>query len=218
MDYINKNKVLVLGAGQAAMQVIDILLNDPGCQVVGCLDDNPNLQGKELFGVPVLGKMELLEKLWAESFFNSAIVGVGINLPVRQALYDRLVSLGVPLVNAIDPTVRINRQAVLGKGIVLCSFVHLGVCAQIEDNCFIGAHTSIDHHCHLGKTVFMGPGCLLSGTVQVGERSLFGDGVMVQLGLKIGKGCRIASGAIVVKDVPDHHSLKHRLNMELKEI
>lgn len=211
-------RVLILGAGQAAMQVADILLHDRSCQLVGFLDDNPDMQGQSIFGIPVLGGFNKLEELWHSGFFNASIVGVGLNVKFRHACYERLKALHIPLVNAIDPTVRINRQVTLGQGIVLCSFVHLGVCANLEDNCFIGAHCSIDHHCHLGQTVFMGPGCLLSGTVSVGDKTLFGDGVLVQLGLKIGQGCRIASGAIVIHDVPDRHSLKHKLNMELKPI
>ncbi|MGM9991786.1 MAG: acetyltransferase [Candidatus Bruticola sp.] len=211
-------RVLILGAGQAAMQTADILLHDRTCQLVGFLDDNPDLQGQAIFGIPVLGGFSQLESLWKGGFFDASIVGIGLNVQARHACYERLQALQIPLVNAIDPTVRINRQAVLGRGIVLCSFVHLGVCAHLEDNCFIGAHCSIDHHCHLGKTVFMGPGCLLSGTVSVGDKTLFGDGVLVQLGLNIGRECRISSGAIVIHDVPDRHSLKHRLNMELKPI
>lgn len=211
-------RVLILGAGQAAMQVADILLHDPSCQLVGFLDDNPEMQGQSIFGFPVLGGFSALEELWQRGAFDASIVGVGLNVKVRHACYERLKSLHIPLVNAIDPTVRINRQVTLGQGIVLCSFVHLGVCAHLEDNCFIGAHCSIDHHCHLGQTVFMGPGCLLSGTVSVGDKTVFGDGVLVQLGLNIGQGCRVASGAIVIHDVPAFHSLKHKLNMELKPI
>ena len=145
-----------------------------------------------------------------------AIVGVGINLKARAALYQRLKGLGIPLVNAIDPTVRLNRQATLGEGIVLCSFVHVGVCAHIGDNSFIGAHSSIDHHCQIGSTVFMGPGCLLSGTVRVGSGTLFGSGVLVQLGLTIGEGCRIASGVTVIKDLPAHRGLRNALHQEIR--
>lgn len=209
-------RVLVVGGGQAAMQIIDILWHDPTCQVVGCLDDDSQLHGQEIFGVPILGGSDLLEKLWREKFFTAAIVGVGINLKARAALYQRLKGLGIPLVNAIDPTVRHNRQATLGEGIVLCSFVHVGVCAHIGDNSFIGAHSSIDHHCQIGSTVFMGPGCLLSGTVRVGSGTLFGSGVLVQLGLTIGEGCRIASGVTVIKDLPAHRGLRNALHQEIR--
>ena len=47
-------RVLILGAGQAAMQVADILLHDRSCQLIGFLDDNPDMQGQSIFGFPVL--------------------------------------------------------------------------------------------------------------------------------------------------------------------
>ncbi len=58
------SRVLILGAGQAAMQVADILLHDPSCQLVGFLDDNPDMQGQDVFGFPVLGGLSQLEELF----------------------------------------------------------------------------------------------------------------------------------------------------------
>lgn len=203
-------RVLVLGAGVAAMQVMDILLNDRAVAPVGCLDDNPAMAGANLFGVPVLGPLDRLDELWRERAFDAAIVGIGTNLPVRMALYERLRSRDIPLVNAIDPSARLNRHAVMGQGNVLCSFVHLGVAAQLGDNCFLAAHTSVDHHCRLGSHVLLGPGCLLSGTVTVGDQVLFGSGVIVQPTLRIGSRCRISSGAVILRDVPDDHAVKLR--------
>lgn len=203
-------RVLVLGAGVAAMQVLDILLHDRTVAPVGCLDDHPGLQGASLFGVPVLGPMDRLAGLWEDRAFDAAIVGIGTNLPVRIALYRRLRALDIPLVNAVDPSARINRHAVLGQGIVLCSFVHLGVAAELGDNCFLAAHSSVDHHCRLGSHVVMGPGSLLSGGVSVGDEVLMGSGVIVQPTLTVGSRCRIASGSVILRDVADDHAVKLR--------
>lgn len=201
-------RVLVLGAGVAAMQVLDILLNDASVELVGCLDDNPALHGKVLLGVPVLGGMDLMET--RRETFDAAVVGIGTNLPVRIRLFERCRSLGIPLANAIDPTARLNRHAVMGEGNVLCSFVHLGVGASLGDNCFLAAHTSVDHHCRLGSHVLLGPGCLLSGSVTVGDDVLFGSGVVVQPTLTVGSRCRVASGSVILRDVPSDHAVKLR--------
>ena len=211
-------RVLVLGAGVAAMQVLDILLHDRHYVPVGCLDDNPALEGANLFGVPVRGPMARLDELWAEQAFDCAIVGVGTNLPVRRKLYRRLVEMGIPLASAIDPSARINRHAVVGQGVVLCSFVHVGVNAVVGDNCFLAAHCNVDHHCRLGETVLMGPGCLLSGGVRIGGDTLMGSGVIVQPCLAIGSECRIASGSVIIADVPEKHALKMRPNQELRKL
>jgi sugar O-acyltransferase (sialic acid O-acetyltransferase NeuD family) len=211
-------RVLVLGAGAAAMQILDILLHDPSVAVVGCLDDNPALHQTSLFGVPVLGSLDRLAELRAQEAFDQAIVGVGTNLPVRRNLYLRCRELGIPLANAIDPSARLNRHVVLGQGNVLCSFVHLGVGAVLGDNCFLAAHTSVDHHCRLGDHVVLGPGCLLSGTVTVGDEVLFGSGVVVQPTLTIGSRCRIASGAVILRDIPEGHAVKLRPATEVTTV
>ncbi len=208
-------RVLVLGAGVAAMQVLDILLHDREVLPVGCLDDHASLHGVQLFGVPVLGGLDRLDELWRDRVFDAAIVGIGTNVPVRAAMYGRLQDSGIPLVNAIDPSARINRQALLGQGLVLCAFVHVGVAATLGDNCFLAAHSSVDHHCSLGRHVVMGPGCLLSGTVTVGDGTLFGSGVIVQPGLKVGARCRVASGSVILRDIPSEHAVKMRPPTEI---
>lgn len=208
-------RVLVLGAGMAAMQILDILWHDGGMQPVGCLDDNPQMLGKELFGAKVLGPMSMLSQLWQERRFDAAIVGVGTNMKVRHQLYTQLKEQQIPLANAIDPSARLNRHALIGQGVVICSFVHLGVDAYVGDNCFLAAHSNVDHHCRLGDSVLLGPGCLLSGHVTIGEQTLVGSGVIIQPNLAVGAKCRLASGAVIIRDIPALSAVKVRVIEEV---
>ena len=208
-------RILVLGAGVAAMQVLDILLNQPQVQVIGCLDDAPSAQGATPFGVPVLGTMALLPELWNQGRFDKAIVGVGTNLKVRRLFFERCKELAIPLANAIDPSARLNRHVVLGEGVVLCSFVHIGVNTMLGDNCFVAAHSNIDHHCVIGDHVLMGPGCLFSGGVTVGSRTLLGSGVVIQPTLTLGEDCLVASGSVILRDVPARSAVKVHAHTEI---
>ncbi|MCA9793502.1 MAG: hypothetical protein KC910_16945 [Candidatus Eremiobacteraeota bacterium] len=204
-----QKRVLIMGAGSVAWQAADILSHDPTRTVVGCLDDSPSTWGRDVLGAPVLGATSELERLWKERKLDEAVVAMGNNrIDLRRGWYDRCRALDIPLANVIDPSARLNSGVELGQGNLLLSFVHLGVGARLGDNNFIAAHTSIDHHCQLGSHVFMGPGCLLSGLVTVEDESLFGSGVVVQPSLRIGAGCRISSGAVIIRDVPDHHAVK----------
>ena len=56
-------RILVLGGGYGAMQVIDILLYDHHLKVVGILDDDKSLENTEKFGVKVIGQTNKLENL-----------------------------------------------------------------------------------------------------------------------------------------------------------
>jgi sugar O-acyltransferase (sialic acid O-acetyltransferase NeuD family) len=201
-------RVVVLGAGLGAMQVIDILLNDPGQQPVGCLDDDPDTQGRALFGVPVWGKLDALEAYWREKRFERAIVSISTNIPLRKNLAERCRALGIPLANAIDPTVRLNRGVVLGTGNVLCSLVHVGVATVLGDNNFISSHTSIEHHNRWGSHNTVGPACATSSRVLVGDEVVFGTGIFIQPGVGIGSRCRIASGAVLAQTIPADHAVK----------
>lgn len=201
-------RVLVLGAGLGAMQVLDILLNDPQLAPVGCLDDDASTHGQNLFGVPVLGALALLESLWREKKFTHAIVAISTNIAVRKNLFLRARALGIPFVNAIDPTVRLNRGVVLGKGNVLCSQVHVGVATVLGDNNFISSHTSIEHHNIWGSHCTVGPACATSSRALVGDEVLFGTGIFLQPGVGIGSRARIASGAVLTQNIPADHAVK----------
>lgn len=202
-------RVLLVGAGSVGMQVLDIMLHDPRVQPVGLLDDDTAV--RQRFGIPVLGRLADLESLFKAGAFDQAIVSLGLNLALRRRTFERCQELGIRMANAIDPSARINRGAVLGQGNVLCSFVHLGVEARLGDNNFVAAHSSLDHHNAIGSHSLFGPGCLLSGRVSVGDECMFGSGVIVQPNLRIGSHCKIASGSVIIRDVAEGSSVRQHL-------
>lgn len=208
-------RVVVIAAGYGAMQVIDILLNYPDVRVVGCLDDDASLHGKEIYGAPIVGNITDLGKFWEEKFFDYAIVAISTNIRLRKRFFDECARLGIPMINAIDPTARINRGAVIGTGNVICSHCHIGVAAQIGDNNFISALNSIDHHNIWGSHITTGPNCATSGGVTVGDEVKFGTGIFIQPGITIGRESIVASGAILIRNVPERHAVKVRLQTEV---
>jgi len=209
-------KVVVIGAGYGAMQVIDILLHRSDVMVVGCLDDDTALAGIDIFGHPVLGGTDKLASLFRSGLADHAIIAISTSIMARRKFYDECASLGLPMVNAIDPTVRINRGSVIGQGNIICSGSHIGVAARIGDNNFISAHNSIDHHNHWGSHITTGPAVATSGAVTVGDGVKFGTGIYVQPNLSIGADSTIASGAVIIADVPGHSIVRTRIQTEIR--
>ena len=201
-------RILVIGAGFGAVQVIDILAHDPSLQVVGCVDDDNELAGKLVCGFPVLGTIARLESLYAQKDFDAAIISVSTDIAFRRRIFEWAKNLKIPFVNAIDPTARINRGAVLGEGNSLCSFVHLGAYSRIGDNNFFSAYTNIEHHNVWGSHNSTGPHISTSSRVTVGNEVKFGTGVFIQPGVSIGDECLVASGAIIIRNVPKRHAVK----------
>lgn len=63
MTLTQGNPVVVLGAGEAAIALVKDLARSTQWRVVGLLDDNSAMQGREIFGVKVLGAIKQLEKV-----------------------------------------------------------------------------------------------------------------------------------------------------------
>ena len=212
------NRIMVIGGGFGAMQVIDILMNDPLNQVVGILDDNSELKDTKIFGFPIYGDTNKLKKYWENNKFDKAIISISTNIPIRKALYEKCKSLNIPLANAICPSVIINRYSYIGEGNVICSLVHVGTCASIGNNNFISAQTNIEHHNVWGSHITTGPNCITSSRVEVSDCVKFGTGIFIQPGISIGENCLISSGSVITKSIPRNHALKTKLSHDIKSI
>lgn len=68
--------VLVLGAGEAAVALLKDLARSEEWRVVGLLDDDSELHGRQLYGVKVLGDVEQLPELASSMDVNHVIVAM----------------------------------------------------------------------------------------------------------------------------------------------
>ena len=210
-------KVLVIGAGNGLAQVADILMHYPEYRIVGCVDDSEKYSGMEPFGVKLFGKVTEAKKLFKEKIIDCAIVAISSNVSVRKEIFELVRSWGIPFINAIDPSARINRFSALGSGNVICSFVHIGTYTQLGDNNFVSAHCNIDHHNIWGSHITLGPGCHFSGRVQVSDCVKFATGIFVQNGIVIGQDTTIASGAMITASIPSHSLVKTQVTYTITQ-
>lgn len=204
-------RVVVIGAGLGATQVIDIFGASPSQAAVAVVDDDRDRWAKEVAGVPVVGAPQRLGELHAAGLIDAAVISISTSVPARTRLREAVAELGIPLANAIDPTARIAAEVELGAGNVICAFCHFGVGTRVGHNCFLSAYNSFDHHNVLGSDISTGPGCMTSGLVQVGDRARLGTGVFVEPHVHVGEGVQVASGAVIVTSVASHHAVKTRV-------
>lgn len=68
--------VVVVGAGEAAADLIKALSRSAEWRVVGLLDDSPSRQGRELYGCRVLGRIADLERVVEEYKVGHAIIAM----------------------------------------------------------------------------------------------------------------------------------------------
>src|SRR5580700_9848944 len=109
--------VVILGAGGFARETCWVFLEDneekKKWNVLGFVDDNPNLHGTKLCDIPVLGGFDWLERNAGKDF--QVICGVG-NPRLRKTIAARASALGFDFCTVIHPNVRMSRWVELGAG------------------------------------------------------------------------------------------------------
>ena len=204
-------RLLLIGAGLGATQVLDIVGSNDDAAGVAIVDDDAEIWGQEIAGLPVIGGSERISELWRAGSFDAAVITISTSVEARARLRVLCQASGVPLANIIDPTARITTGVTMGTGNVVCAFVHFGTGTILGDNNFISAYNSYDHHNVLGSDISTGPGCMTSGEVRIEDRVRLGTGIFVEPKLTIGEGSLVASGATIVNSIPPEHAVKTRV-------
>ncbi|MBU1312320.1 MAG: hypothetical protein KKE30_22565 [Gammaproteobacteria bacterium] len=219
MGFVPRERIGIIGgvSGGGALIIIDAISRLPQMQAVAVFDQDPSFVGQAVLGVPVVGSAdELLHQYLNEGKLDKVIIGFNRNLQQRAETFHRLSQQGVPFCNIVDPTAEIRNHVKLGVGNVLLSRVYLGPCTEVGDNNFVTAGTHIEHGNRVGSHCAFGPAVATSGNVTIGDRVRFAAGIVVEPGLVIGHDAVIASGAVIVADIPDNHVVKLSYPQQIK--
>jgi sugar O-acyltransferase (sialic acid O-acetyltransferase NeuD family) len=191
-------KVVLYGAGDHAREVAEIL-SDEGREVLGYLDDDPNNQGRELDGLPVLGGEAWLQKQSREEIEVLPATG---NPRVLKLMMEKVRSSGFQLARAVHPSAHISKRAVLGPGVLVFPRVVINTGAYIGSCVCLNIGVSVSHDCRIGDCCNINPGVRLAGRVTVGDQCYLGMGSQCIQGLRIGSGVTLGAGAVVIEDIP----------------
>jgi sugar O-acyltransferase (sialic acid O-acetyltransferase NeuD family) len=211
-------RILIVGGGNGAVQILDALAKLPNQQAVAILDDNGAVQGKTVAGVPIVGPIDLT---WAADAlaahrYDAAVISISTSIPVRARIYDAWKARGIPFANIVHPSCVVGINVAWGEGNVVMALCHVGACATVGDNNFVSAFCSIEHHCVLGSHCSFGPGVVTSSRVHIGDRVRFGTGIFVEPGVTIGEDSVIASGLAIAQPIPARSLLKARLGYTIR--
>jgi len=202
---INQQKVdiIVLGASGHAKVVIDLIEKQEQFQIIGLIDDDPTLNGQEIYGYKVLGDKEELEN----QSCKQCVIAIGDN-QVRNDLEYWLEINGFVLVKSIShPSSQLARGVSIGNGSVVMAGSVVNSDTNIARNTIINTGATIDHDCNIGNAVHIAPGATICGGVTVGDLTLIGAGAVIHPNVKVGKNVIVGAGATVLKDIADNVSV-----------
>lgn len=198
---MNKNQVIIIGAGGHAKVVLSTLLS-AGHTVKGFVDDRANLVGQLICGYPVIGQLNHLE---STSISNPIIFGIGDN-KLRKNIYTRLTHLN--WIKVIHPQSVVHSSVQIGIGTVIFAGSVIQPDTIIGEHTIVNTATSIDHDCRIDNFVHIAPGTHLAGNVSIGEGAFLGIGCCAIPGVEVGPWSILGAGSVITAKIEAHHYAK----------
>jgi sugar O-acyltransferase (sialic acid O-acetyltransferase NeuD family) len=199
-------KIVIIGAGGFGREVLDIFEEDNRRQrkrrwdILGFIDDNPEIQGKKIRGYPVLGGVEWFSTPEAKE--TKAVIAIGDN-KVRKKVAEKAEAYGAKFCNIIHPSVIMTPYVKLGKGVIIAAGCILTNNITIGDHVIINLDVTIGHDTVIESFVSLAPGVHINGNNKIEEGVYVGSGAVTIQNIKIGKWSIIGAGAVVIKDIPE---------------
>jgi sugar O-acyltransferase (sialic acid O-acetyltransferase NeuD family) len=202
MTTAEANSLVILGAGGHAKVLIEALRAQGNSDALAALDNNQELWGRKVLGVPVLGGDDLLPGLM-ENGLRRFVIGLGgvRNNQPRKALFDQALRLGLEPVMVIHPSAIISPSAELGPGCQVLPGAVINADAILGANVVINTRVVVEHDCHLSLHVHVASGAVLCSGCSLGEGVHVGAGAVVRQLLSIGEWSVVGAGAVVVKTI-----------------
>lgn len=194
-------KTVIIAASGHGKVVLDILEQNENIEIAGFIDDNPDMLGKRVNGVLVIGDFSMISNLIEN--FDRGIVAIGDNRK-RAVFFKKMQDIGLLTISAIHPSAIIAKTASIGNGTVITANAVINPSAEIGDNCIINTGATVDHDNVIANNVHISPGANLAGNVSVGNYSHIGISASIINGIVIGQNATIGAGAVVTGDVPDN--------------
>ncbi len=174
-------------------------------KLIGFVDDNPEMWGKEFAGFPVLGPVDSVlnhEKI--------ALVLASWNPYEKVDIVRRLHqhrTLDYP--NLFSNGSWVSRDCIFGKGNLILegSLINFGTMIgnfnSINQNCTIGHESVISNYCSLEQSVNFGGYSFLEDEIKIGQEAIISHGV------RIGRESEVAPKIEIVEDLhPNSRILK----------
>lgn len=222
LDFKIKNgqkKLAIIGAGKAALQLLDTVFELKDIAPVLLYDNNLSIIGKNILGIEIKQlSIENIIEDFKNNFFDEIIISFSGNITERKRWFDLLEQNGLPIANIFHPTCLISNFVNIGKGNIFFANTRIGPFVEIGNNNVVSSYCSFEHHNKLGDHNTFGPSVVFSGSCTIGNEIKFGTGIFIEPKVNIGNNSIISSGCIVQKNIPEYNILRNVAKFELKKI
>jgi len=166
----------------------------------GFLDDNPELHGETVGGLPILGPVELVH-----DHPDAAVViatGRPDNYVSRRLIADRLELDEDRYATIVHPTATVGETCQVGGGSVLLAHTDLTAGVRLGRHVAVMPQVVIPHDVGVDDHVTIASGARIGGGCKLAEGAYIGSGACLRQELRIGSWAMVGMGSIVTRDVP----------------
>jgi sugar O-acyltransferase (sialic acid O-acetyltransferase NeuD family) len=192
--------VLLVTAGGLAREVLAAMRSFGGWDVVGMLDHDPNVHGRDIDGVQVLGSFEE-----ARRYPDCRLLVCHESPAVRQQSVGLLAECGATP-ERYASFVGIHRPLpdgmTVGKGSLILAETALTAGVTIAEHVVVMPRASLAHDVVLSAFATVGAGAAVAGRVHVGHGAWLQMCCSVAPGVAIGPDAQVGMGSAVLGDVP----------------
>lgn len=190
------------GFGKEVHQLIcDINRVKEEWELIGFLDDNVDLHGKFINGLPVLGGVDFLK-----SFLDISVLIAIIDSNLKERIVEKIraISESIDFPNVLHPTIFINDKYIsLGVGNIVSQYCLFTANIEIGDFNTFNTRVTIGHDVKLGNYNSFNPNVQISGNVYIGSFNFFAVNSVILQGISIGNSNYIGACSLVIKGIKD---------------
>ena len=197
--------IVIIGSGGHAKVVADILLKrkevlKEELNIIGFLDDNfQNLEYREIFNIPILGSLELIEEFKNKDY--EYIIAIGNNL-IRKKIAEKYSNL--IYYTAIHPTAVIGNMVTIEEGTVVMANAVINSYSKIGKHCILNTSCVVEHDNRIEDYVHISPNVTLCGGVAIKEKSWIGAGSNIKQGIIVEKNVIVGAGTVVIRNIENN--------------
>jgi sugar O-acyltransferase (sialic acid O-acetyltransferase NeuD family) len=194
--------VVIVGAGGFGREVLEIF-KDQNKQkkrwnILGFIDDNKKLHGKNINNYTVIGGIDWLKE------HNEVECICAIGEPgEKKKIVEKLQKMDVNFCNVIHPSVIMSEFIELGTGVIICAGTILTVNIKIMN------HVIINLNCTIGHDAVIEDYCSIMPTVKINGQNHLSEGVYTGTGatlihkISVGAWSIIGAGSVVINNIPE---------------
>ncbi len=207
---MNKNSILLVGAGGHSEACIDVIERQKKYKIQGLIGIKNEKNKLVLNRYKILGTDDDLIKLSKK--IKNALVTVGQikSADTRLKIFNKLKELKFNLPIIKSPHSILSKYSKIGDGTIIMHGAIVGPNVKIGKNCIINSNSLIEHGSTIGDNTHIATSVTINGNVKIGSNVFIGSGTTIKQKIIIGDNSIIEMGQMIFKNCPSNSFFKKK--------